>query len=313
MPKRFDLSEFIDTIEINGLSGRYINAPGKSPRAKNLNILFIHGHHSSLERNAGICELLMNYGNFCLPDLPGFGGMNNFYSIGLKPTIDNYADYVAAFIKFHYGKKKKFVLIGYSMGFLVVTRMLQKYPELHSQIKEVISVAGLVHKNDFAFTKKRLFFYKISAHIVKTRLVSWVVREVFLRKWFLSTVYTRTHNAKAKFAGVDKSDLQKLINFEVILWRINHIPTWCYTSLEMFKADLVTNQQQLPIDLISVTVDLDQYFDNKTTEQHMKIVYRKVKIIPLTSAKHSVSVVASAEEAKAFLPPVLISHLKSMQ
>ena len=38
--------------------------------------------------------------------LPGLGGMDSFYSIGLKPSLDNMADYVASFIKLSYKRKK---------------------------------------------------------------------------------------------------------------------------------------------------------------------------------------------------------------
>jgi pimeloyl-ACP methyl ester carboxylesterase len=309
----FNLNDFIEEVEIYGLRGRMINAPAQNKKARGLHILFVHGSHSSLERMKGVAEMMVEYGNFCLPDLPGFGGMDHFYSIGEKPTTDSYADYLAAFIKLHYGSRKKFVLVGYSMGFMVVTRMLQKYPELTKQIIDVVSVAGLVHKDNFSFTSRRKMLYTIGLECVKFRVPSWIMREVFLRKWFLGTIYTQSRNAKAKFIGLDARTRRAMVDFEITLWRVNHVPTWCYTTLEMFRCDLVTNAHHIPLNLIAVTFDLDQYFDNAVTEQHMKIIYNKVKLVKAKVDKHGVSVMETAQDVEAFFPKALRSHLKSLR
>lgn len=313
MKKAFNLNDYIEDIEINGMRGRMVNAPALNPKAKNVNILFVHGHHSSLERLAGVAELLTEYGNFCLPDMPGFGGMEHLYKVGLKPSIENLADYMAAFIKLQYGSRKKVVLVGYSMGFLVVTRMLQKYPELNKQIVDIMAIAGFVHRDDLKFTAARRRFYVVSAHIMGSRPVSWFMRELFMRKWFLGTIYTRLHNAKDKFAGLSSDDLKRMVNFEVKLWRINHVPTWCYTSREMLKADLVTDAPHIPQNLIMVTIGKDRYFDNASTEQHMRIIFNKVKVLESEEENHGGSVVANAKDARVFMPKELISHLKSMR
>ena len=313
MKQAFNLNDYIEDIELNSLKGRMIHAPARSTKAKNTNILFVHGHHSSLERMRGVADLMMDYGNFCLPDMPGFGGMDHLYSIGEKPSIESLADYMAAFIKLKYGSKKKFIVVGYSMGFLVVTRMLQKYPALRKQVTEVVSLAGLLHKDDLKFTKKRRFFYLASAKILGTRLASFVTREIFLRKWFLGTIYTRSHNAKNKFDGLTTEDLKKMINFEVGLWRMNHIPTWTYTSTEMLTSDLVSDVEQMTIPLIAVTIDADNYFDNATVEQHLRIAYSDVKMMKASSSKHGGSMVETASDAMPFFPKALRKHLKSLR
>lgn len=308
----FTLQDHIESIELNGLKGRMICAPARRRRASGVNILFVHGHHNSLERMAGVAELMVDYGNFCLPDLPGFGGMGSFFTIGLKPTIENYADYLAAFIKLQYGQRKKFVIVGYSMGFLVVTRMLQKYPDLARQTIDVISFAGFVHHGDFSFSRRRVMLYKLGAMFGTTRLVSWIIREVFLRKWFLFSIYRHTNNAKHKLAGHDAAELRRMVEFEYTLWRCNDIRTWCYTTLEMFKADC-TRYGQVPEKLIAVTLKGDQYFDATVTEQHLRIVYKDVKLVPAQVPKHSMSVISSAEEAALFFPPAVRTHITSLR
>ena len=92
-------SDFITPLIINGLHGRVLHIDATKKTAANLEILLIYGHHASLERMFGIVEDIAQYGNVTVPDLPGFGGMDSFYKIGEKPTLDNLADYLATFIK----------------------------------------------------------------------------------------------------------------------------------------------------------------------------------------------------------------------
>jgi pimeloyl-ACP methyl ester carboxylesterase len=313
MSARFDLQKYIEDIELNELRGRMVNAPATTQQAKNVNILLIHGHHSSHERLTGVAELLQKYGNVCMPDLPGFGGMTPLFDIGEKPTIDNLADYLASFIKMHYGSRKKFIIVGYSMGFLVVARLLQKYPTLHKQVIDVVAVAGLVHRDDIRFSRNRKNFYYYSALVVGTRLGSFITREIFLRKWFLGRFYAKLHNAKEKFEGLDKDKHKEMIRFEIDLWRMNDVRTWCYTTREMLRCDLVTDATQLPLDVISVVVDNDRYFDNKTTEQHLNIIFRNVKSVFADVAQHGGSKVETAKDAAEFIPKTLRNHLKSLQ
>lgn len=310
--KQFVLADYVQDIELCGLKGRMLNVPARTQKAQSVNILMFHGHHSSLERLSGIAEVLSEYANVCIPDMPGFGGMTPLYSVGLKPSIDNIADYMASFIKLHYTKKKKFVAVGYSFGFLVLTRMLQKYPELRAQIVDVVSFAGFVHHSAFMFSKRRKLFYSILAGSMRYRVVSFIAREVFMRKWFIATFYTRTRNARVKYEGMSKKELKELIHFEVGLWRCNDVRTRGYTVLEMFRADLLSGGQ-INKGLINVSVGEDHYFNGPLTEQQLSVIYEKVKTIELNDQRHSVSVVANAEQARSFIPKKVLQHIKSLQ
>src|SRR3990167_800480 len=93
-------------LYMNGLAGRMIKMP--PPRGKRREILLISGQHTSIERIFGLAEYLNRYGGVTSPDLPGFGGMNPFYKIGEKPTLDTMADYLAAFVKLRFKKIQKF-------------------------------------------------------------------------------------------------------------------------------------------------------------------------------------------------------------
>src|ERR1700692_4298087 len=148
---------FIAPLDMNGLRGRMLHIP--NARHKDTEILFIYGQHSSLERWWGLLQYLNHFGAVTAPDLPGLGGMESFYKIDKQPTIDNFADYLASFMKMRY-RRKKVIIIGLSFGFVVVTRMLQRYPELIKKVVLLVSLVGFSHADDFSFSRRRRWYYK---------------------------------------------------------------------------------------------------------------------------------------------------------
>src|SRR5581483_611837 len=111
-------ADYIVPLNINKLEGRMLYAPSTSSAQRN--ILLVYGHHAMLERWWSLVQNLTEYGNVTMPDLPGFGGMDSFYKIGRKPTIDDFADYLAAFIKLRF-RRKRITIVAISFGFIVVT------------------------------------------------------------------------------------------------------------------------------------------------------------------------------------------------
>lgn len=313
MKSTFDLTKYIEPIELNGLHGRVVNAPATTKSAAGVNILFIQGHHTSHERITGVIELMQRYGNVCTPDLPGFGGMDSMLNIGLKPSVDNLADYLDAFIKLQYGTTKKFVIIGYSMGFMVVTRMLQKYPSLHKQVLGVVSIAGIVHGDEFVFSKNRRLFYLSSAFFLGLKIPAFITKFVFLRKWFLGTIYTKLHNSKEKFQGLDAGQLEKFVDFEVKLWRENDVRTWSYTSMEMLNANLVSGSKMLPLSIESVVINADRYFSGIIVNEHLKILYKIVNVYTAKVKHHGGSIVETARQAEEFIPNKLRDFFVSLR
>src|SRR3990167_4673140 len=136
---------FVVPLNMNGMHGRILHLP--PPKNKNREMLLIYGHHASLERMYGFAQALNKYGSVTMPDLPGFGGMDSFYKIKEKPTLDNLADYLATFIRWRY-KKRRFSIAGFSVGFLVVTRMLQRNPDIARRVDMVVSCVGYAHYED---------------------------------------------------------------------------------------------------------------------------------------------------------------------
>lgn len=295
-----DINDYIVPLNINGLKGRMLRLP--APKTKRREILLVYGHHASIERMQGLAEELNRYGAVTLPDLPGFGGMESFYKLGLKPTLDNLADYLAAFIKLRY-QKRRVTIIAMSFGFLVTTRMLQKYPELAKKVDLLVSIVGFAHRDDFILPRRIRWPLRVGASIFSNRLPAWFMQRVILRGPVIRACYSVVADRHSKLKDADKDIQKKRIDFEIVLWQINDIRTYMDTTITMLRADMCGQQVDLPV--YHVAVDVDRYFDNHRVEQHLAVIFNPVHIIPAKMSAHAPTVVATAKDAAPFIPTKL--------
>ena len=301
--------DYIVPLDINGMEGRmlYMEAPKNKA---NKHILFVYGHHSSLERWWGLVEVMNRYGSVTMPDLPGFGGMDSFYKLNKKPTVDNMADYLAAFIKLRF-RRKRVVLVGMSFGFVVITRMLQRYPELTKKITLLVSLVGFGHHEDFTFSKSRYRAYLLGTKMLSHRLPASIFRHIALHPVVLKRFYAKTHNAKHKFKSAkDDDDLQRLLEVEVGLWHDNDVRTWAFTTTELLKLDNCFKRVDLPV--WHVGSKADHFFDNHLVEQHLQIIFTKFNSAMIDLGSHAPSVIADAKTAAPLIPPALKRALRNI-
>ena len=292
-----EITDEITTININGMDGNMLFLP--APKNKKRNILFVYGHHSTIERMSGLIENLNLYGSVTVPDLPGFGGMDSLYKIGKTPTVDDLADYLATFVKLKF-RKKKITIIGFSFGFVIVTRMLQKYPEIVDKTELLISAVGFTHKDDFIYTPVRTFIYKHTSMLLSQKLPSILFKAIALNPSVIRLIYAHTKNAKDKFKNLTKAESKAVMNYEVHLWHANDIRTHMRTTHEFFILD----NCKVPVNLNvhHISVGEDRYFDNNKVKQHLEIIFSKVEIIPASINSHGPSLILSKEDAAPFIP-----------
>ena len=293
-------ADYITPLYMNGLQGRILQMP--RPKRRKREIMFIYGQHASLERQFGLLEVLNKYGAVTIPDLPGFGGMESFYKIGERPSLDNLADYLAAFVKLKY-KRKKVTIIAMSFGFPIVTRMLQRCPELVKRVDILISLVGFVHHEDFHIKRHNFLMLRWTASILSRRTPSLFARYVVLRPLVIRTTYRILADNHSKLKDADKQEREKRIDFEIGLWQNNDVRTWADTGITMLTLDLCKEQVDMPV--IHVAVDNDRYFDNDVVEQHLNVVFNKVTIFKSKMPEHGPTVVATAVDAAPFIPPKL--------
>ena len=301
MAKSSSPSDFIMPLNMNGLTGRMLYMP--APAGKQTEVLFVYGHHSSLERWWGFMQYMNKFTAVAAPDLPGFGGMDSFYKIGKKPTIDNFADYLAAFVKMRY-KRKKVVIVGMSFGFAVATRMLQRYPELRKHVDMLVSLVGFARGDDFSFSKPVRFFFTTLTSIMSHYVPATIFRYVCLNSFALRTAYHHTINAKHKFAAATTPEEHKrFMDIEVWLWHHNDVRTHAVTTLEMLRLDNCKSQVDLP--LWHVATEIDQYFDAHRVEQHLRIAFREVHMLRSSLPNHAPSIIADEAAAAPLIPSKL--------
>lgn len=299
MPSRTQKNpaDFIVPINMNGLRGRMLRMP--APKKKHKEILLVYGHHASLERMFGVAENLNRYGAVTLPDLPGFGGMESFYKIGEKPTLDNLADYLAAFVKLQY-KRRRVTIMAMSFGFVIVTRMLQRYPELVGKVDGLVSIVGFAHVDDFRFKRRNLLFFRYMASFFSNHLPAWFLKHFVLRSICIRLAYLMVASRHSKLKDANKTERDNRINFEIGLWKQNDIRTYMDTTVTMLTLNICDKRVNLPVH--HVAVDHDRYFDNHMVEQHLRVIYDDFTMVKSKMLAHAPTVVADAKAAAPFIP-----------
>jgi len=295
-----DPAQFITPLNMNGLQGRMLRLPADKPT--NRELLVVYGHHAMLERWWGLIQNFNAYGNVTMPDLPGFGGMDSFYKIGKKPTLDNLADYLASFIKLRY-KRRRITIVGISFGFIVATRMLQRYPELVKKVDIMVSCVGFAHHDDFLFSRKRMFMYRTLSKFISIPPVPLFFHKLCLNSFVLRYAYTRTHNARHKFeaaAAQSPEIFEAVLETEIKLWALNDLRTHAFTTHQFLHVD--NCQKRIDVPVYHIHAKADYYFDNHVVEQHFKVIFSEYKSFELDLTAHAPSVNATKQEAAQFVP-----------
>lgn len=271
--KQLNPADYMEPLYMNGMHGRMLRLkPGKH---KTKEILVIYGQHASLERTFGLAEALNKYGGVTVPDLPGFGGMHSFYRIKEKPTVDNLADYLAAFVKLRY-KNRRMTIIGVSFGFAVVTSMLQRYPEIAKKVDLLVSVVGFVHREDLIFKRVNYFVLRYGSSLFSHSFSSWIAKNLFLRPSLIRATYSLVGSKNPKMRTVDAGERENRIAYEIHLWKINDLRTYMFITNQMLKLDLCRDQIDLPV--YHINVPDDRYLNNEFVEQHLGVIYNDVHI-----------------------------------
>ncbi len=264
-------NSYVIPLNMNGLRGRMFRYSSK--KVNPLDILFVYDHHSSLESCRGIIQLLYSsFGNVTAADLPGIGGMDSFYKIGKKPSINNYAAYMASLMKMQF-KRKKIIIVGVGFGFVIVTRMLQHYPELQKNVKVVVALKGYADDDDFKLSKFKKIKYRYLAKLFSTRLLAIMARQILLNGPMLKLAYslTPTIQERLQINKMSKKNSQDIISSEINLWQINDVRTFMKSVHELMMFSNCDQRIDLPV--WHVAYRGDKLIDNSRAEQHLKVIY----------------------------------------
>lgn len=295
-------AKYLSGLHINGMHGRVLSIPAKKKASSGKTVLLVYGHHSSIERMYSVASYLANYANIVMPDLPGFGGMDSFYVINKQPSLDNMADYLATFIKMKF-KQRPIAICGMSYGFLVVTKMLQKYPDLQNQVQLLVSLVGFTHQDDFKFSTKNYRLLLYGSKFFSYRPTALFAKYVLFTRPIITFTYTLQAHKNVKMTDASKSERTRRIQFEVYLWQCNDARTYFATSHSFLRANVTNNKIGLPVHHVGVR--RDQYFDKRAVRRHLKIIFTGVTVYTAALPNHAPTVVSNEAEAANLIPKEL--------
>lgn len=279
-----DIAQFIAPLNMNGLQGRMLVAPPSGQRKRE--ILLVLGHHTQLEQWWGLVNVLQDYGKVTTPDMPGFGGMDSFYAIGKPPTLNNFADYLAAFIRLRY-KRRRLVIVGVSFGFVVATRMLQRYPDLAKKVDLLVSLGGLMHGDDFLLKPLRRRLVRGLVRIGGTRPVALLMKYLCFNDPVVRVLCPRIAPARRMLATMSPLSTETIVGRESRAWQINDVSSHWRTLSQCLVLDNCKQKVEVPV--WSVVPQDDRLLDSAIVEQHVLVVFssNKTSVVSIKSSDYS--------------------------
>jgi len=292
-------------LELQGLQGRMLVHPSRRAGGGGRTIVFVYGIHGSLERFYGVIHFLARFGTVVVPDLPGFGGMEPFYKIGRKPTLDAYGDYLAEFVAQQL-PDGKLTLVGLSYGFVVLTRMLVRHPQLTKRVDLVVSAMGLADGRDvnlkwwLRLAVKALFWLGLVPPL------AWLVQYFATRQWMLRLMYMG-NNPKMK--ALKPEERPELIAFEAYLWQCNDMRTYSQCMLELFALRQEGAKVPLPVQHIATTED--HWLNIVEAQRHIGAIYDPLVVHDSKLKHHGGTAYADEAEAREIIPPGVVKLLEA--
>lgn len=289
-------TDHIIPLNINGLEGRMLYLP--TPKSKR-QILFVYGQHASLERWWGLILGLNAYGSVTAPDLPGFGGMDSFYKIKQSATLDNYADYLAAFIKLRY-KQRHLTIIGVGFGLAVATRLLQRYSSLTEQVDCLVSIGGFAHGSDFLLTDWQRIWRRLISAVGSRRWPALAFRYFMLG--MLQRTMFNNQGSQPEAVQLTAAELVAQQDYEANLWRLNDVRTHMRVTQECLRLNNCLQPVALPVYHLA----LESTFDNHAVEQHLRIIFKDFRLLGTAPATTAITgALTDLRSATPWLPPKL--------
>lgn len=289
--------EFLATLNMNGLRGRMLRLPAEGPTRRE--ILFVYGHRSTIESVYGYVQTLRSFGAVTVPDLPGIGGMESFFKLKERPTLDTMAGYLASFVKLRY-RRRRLTIIGQGYGFLVVTRMLTNYPEIADRVDALLSIDGFAHHNDLRVSRLRRFPILVATTVLGRPYIAKLARPVLLNPALLRHVYTTRYGAPATVGRLSGAQRRSAVALEVLLWRTNDFRTY----LSCIKTMLVVNNCRGRIDLpVWQLLSRNQTtIDELTAEQRLRVIYSHYHKVTISGDRLEFSGIVKPRSPTALTP-----------
>lgn len=271
MTKKYsdDIHDYLSPFYINGLEGRMLKTNSKTK--KQHQILYVYDLLDTLEESWGLIQNLRNYGIVTAVDLPGIGGMTSFNKIKHPINIDAFADYLAAFIKLRF-KKHKIIAVGNGFGFVVITRMLIRYPSLSSKIKFIININGQIHYDDLLISSR---FKKIQLNLFDVLSIfpfTHITKKLLQHKNFVSRLSNKFGPQYTQYLLNLKNP--EALNYKSFFGSVD-VKTFWKISKQLLTLDNCSKRINIP--LKHAFIKNYGLINNSTQKQHMMITYKNYR------------------------------------
>ena len=288
---------YLLTLNMNGLRGRMLRLPCSGNNRRE--ILFVYGNHSSIESVYGLVQLLAVYGSVTVPDLPGMGGMESFYKLNERPTLDVMAGYLASFVKLRY-RQRRMTVIGQGYGFLVVTRMLQKFPEIASRTDVLISLDGFAHHDDLRKNRINRIPYLIISMLFRQPILMRLGRNILLNPSLLKRFYAKKYATSHEFDHLSLVQKRAAVAMEVGLWRVNDVKTYLSNISTMWTVNNCRVRVDLPV--WQLFTKGQAVIDPHTVEQRLRVIYSHYHKIEISAEPLLISGIIKPQSTAAIIP-----------
>ena len=142
------------------------------------------------------------------------------------------ADYLASFIKLKY-KRKRLSIVGVGFGFVLVTRMLQRNPDLTGKVNLLICLNGYAHKDDFIVKPLDRKIMQLYSTLFSNRLMAGILKISLYSTPALSVRYP-LKNFKSGKNGPSK---EFICQFTIDLIKNSDLRTRMFLKRELLKLD----------------------------------------------------------------------------
>lgn len=298
--------EHLKSISIMGIESRLLDIENVNYDKQ---FVLLGGQHTSIERMYAIAQFLGDFGSVKLIDLPGFGGVDSFRKIGKKINLDNYATYLHQFIVKN--DLKDFDFFATSFSSIVVTRMLQMYPETQKRVRRVILFVGFSSGEDFSIRQPQKTLINILITLTSNPVGANIFKFLFTNKislWLMLKIFSIF---KTKMKSNDKKVVVDNIAMEYQLWTNNDRETHAKSTKIMFGVDLTRQKKKIDLTCHNIVTTNDQYFDVGSVNQGFKQIYSKYKPCYIKLNVHAPSLIADKADVAKIMGDKTISLLKN--
>ncbi len=289
--------ELIHPIEINGLTGRMVVLAAHDIKKRDHKIVMLGGHHTAHERTISFGHFLQQFGTVYMIDLPGFGGMNSFQTVGMPISYESYATYLKDVLK-KYNLTEDVTVFAVSIALQFMTRMFQMFPETVGWFRNCVGFVGFTCAKDFNIKQPKKFLISMIALVGSNPIGLFVLRIFYLNRFCLGVYMYVFHLFKKKMQSDDPDMQKKMLQMEKYLWLNNDQQTHATMTRAMFSVDLrdFSGSEPIPITLKNVVAKDDQYFDITEVRKNASDLYAQYEEYTIRLGAHMPSMLSGVDE-----------------